>query len=86
METDSITSLFTVYRYDSTTGIFTEPSGGEGFYFSVFFLVADTELGYFDIQINDEMLCTAHTDQQQSSLDPGQASCTAAIHAAEGYY
>ena len=31
--------LFIVYRYDSTTGTFTVPSGGDGFYyFSVYCL------------------------------------------------
>ena len=30
---DSIASLFIVYRYDSTTGTFTVPPGGDGFYY-----------------------------------------------------
>ena len=39
LEMDSITSLFIVYRYDSTTGTFTVPPGGDGFYyFSVYCL------------------------------------------------
>ena len=33
VEMDSITSLFIVYRYNSGTGTFTVPSGGDGFYF-----------------------------------------------------
>ena len=38
-EMDAITSLFIVYRYDSKTGTFTVPSGGDGFYyFSVYCL------------------------------------------------
>ena len=32
MEMDFITSLFIVYRYDNTTGTFTVPPGGDGFY------------------------------------------------------
>ena len=39
VEMDSITSLFIVYRYDSTTRTFTVLFGGDGFYyFSVYFL------------------------------------------------
>ena len=39
VEMDSITSLFIVYRYNSTTGTFTVPPGGDGFYyFSVYCL------------------------------------------------
>ena len=35
---DTITSLFIVYRYDSTSGTFTVPPGGDGFYyFSIYF-------------------------------------------------
>ena len=61
------------------------PSGGDGFYFfSVYLLVSDSEWDFFDIQINGETLCTAHTDRETTVTDPGQASCTAAIYAAEG--
>ena len=39
MEVDSITSLFIVYRYDSTTEAFTVPPGRGGFYYiSVYYL------------------------------------------------
>ena len=39
VDTDTITPLFIVYRYDSTTGTFTVPPGGDGFYyFSVYCL------------------------------------------------
>ena len=74
-----------IYRYDSSSGTFTVPSGGDGFYFfSVYLLGDDEEYGYFDIQINGEILCTVRVDQQQSIIDYPQSACSAAIHAAEG--
>ena len=43
-------SLNFIYRYDSTTGSFTVPSGGDGFYyFSVYLLVHNGEYSRFDI-------------------------------------
>ena len=79
-----ITSIFIVYRYDSTTGTFTVPSGGDGYYyFSVYFRVVYSEYAGFDIRINGEILCTAYTEQQEVG-DPGQAACSAAAYATEG--
>ena len=73
------------YRYDSTTGTFTVPPGGDGFYyFSTYLLGTSTEYNVFDIQINGNKLCTVHLDQQQTSGDALQSSCSAAIYAAEG--
>ena len=73
-------------RYDSTTGMFTVPPGGDGFYyFSVFFFVQNGEEGYFDIQINEEVLCTAQTDQTDTPNNEGQAVCSAATYATEGW-
>ena len=48
-----------IHRYDSTTGTFTVPPGGDGFYyFSTYLLVVGGEWGDFEIQINGEMLCS----------------------------
>ena len=80
---DSITCLFILYRYDSTTGTFTVPSGGDGYYyFSTFLLVYSDEYAYFDIQINGEVLCTAVTDETDTG--GGQSACGAAAYATEG--
>ena len=85
VEMDSITSLFIVYIYDSTTGTFTVSPGGDGFYyFSVFLIVRNTEWAHFDIQINGETLCTAYTDQGDTPSDPGLAACSAATYASDG--
>ena len=62
------------------------PPGGDGFYyFSVFFFVVADEVAYFDIQINGNVLCTAETEQDDSPTDRGQAACSAAIYATEGW-
>ena len=63
------------------------PPGGDGFYyFSVFFLVAPGELAYFEIRINGEALCTAETDQTETTANQGQAGCSAASYAMEGWF
>ena len=61
------------------------PHGGDGFYyFSAYFLVRNDEYGIFDIRLNEERICTADTEQQDTPGDPGQAACSAAIYATEG--
>ena len=61
------------------------PSGGDGFYyFSTYLLLAENEYGYFDIQNNGNVLCTARTDQDETSAAVGQAACSAAIYGIEG--
>ena len=74
------------FRYDSSTGTFTVPPGGDGYYyFSIYLVVNHLEYGAFDIVINGERLCTAYTEQQVSSEgDPGQAACSGAAYVTEG--
>ena len=85
METDIITSLFIVYRYDSTTGTFTVPPGGAGFYYlSTFLLVHDEETAYFDIEFNGEVVCGAFAQQISTITDEITTSCSAIVDANEG--
>ena len=73
-----------IYRYDSSSGTFTVPPGGEGFYyFSVYLLWYYEEYGYFDIQINGEILCTVRFEQEETFTDYPQSGCSAAIYTAE---
>ena len=59
------------------------PSGGEGFYyFSTYLLVVAGKLGYFDIQINGEVLCTAYTAHTTTNNRP--AVCFGASYIVEG--
>ena len=75
-----------ICRYDSTTGTFTVPPGGDGFYyFSAYFVVWYFEYAYIDIQINGQTLCTAYADQQEPT-DDGQATCSATTYTTEGLY
>ena len=74
-----------IYRYDSSSGTFTVPPGGDGYYyFSVYLLGDYNEFGYFDIQINGEILCTVRLEQQETFIDFPQSACSAAIYSIEG--
>ena len=60
------------------------PSGGDGFYyFSAYLLVQGGDYGFFDIQVDGDTLCTARTDEDDSSY-VGQAACSAATYVSEG--
>ena len=86
MEMDTISSLYFVYRYDSTTGTFTVPSDGDGFYyFSVYLSTVSGESAYFDLEINGESLCSAVGELTQiSSGDEIVASCSGIAQVVEG--
>ena len=74
-----------VFRYDSTTGTFTMPPGGDGYYyFSVYLVIRNDEVGFFDIVINGDLLCTAYNDLQDTPGDPGPATCSATTYATQG--
>ena len=76
-----------MYRYDSTTGRFTVPPGGDGYYYFSTYLLGDArEIGNFDIEINGNVLCIVRVEQQVDIADYPQSSCSAAILAAEGIF
>ena len=51
------------FSYDSETGVFTVPPGGDGFYFfSVYALSEFGELFTFDIRMNNQAVCAAYGD------------------------
>ena len=86
METDSTISLFYIYRYNSTTGTFTVPPGGDGlYYFSAYFVVESSKLALITIKINRAMVCTAYTDQEEIFND-GHSACSGVAYATEGLY
>ena len=81
VQIDSITVLFIVHRYDSSTGTFTVPPGGYGFYyFSVFLLVHPDKSAFFDIELNGQLICTATAGVTDYEL----TSCSAAVYAVAG--
>ena len=86
VEMDSITSLFIVYRYDSTTGVFTVSPGGDGvYYFSVFVRVESGETGGFHIKVSDDVMCTTYPDHNSSGdLDYAPGSCSAVVDVIAG--
>ena len=72
-----------INRYDSSTGTFTVPPGGDGYYyFSTYLFVIVEKLARFDIQINGETLCTAQT--VHSLGNNGPAVCSGAGYIMEG--
>ena len=82
----SLSFHFIINRYDSTTGTFTVPPGGDGFYYFSVFLTADgDEAAYFDIELNGELICSAISDLTESAnTDPEITTCSGVLFALEG--
>ena len=83
MESTTSLPILFISRYDSTTGVFTVPPGGDGvYYFSTYLLV---EYSYFDMRLNDDVICSTRPDQSNSSVsDVPSGSCSAAVNAVAG--
>ena len=72
-----------IYSYDSTTGTFTVPPGGDGYYyFSTYLSVEEDEYASFNMEINGELLCTAETSVSTGYYGP--AVCSGANYIMEG--
>ena len=70
-----------ISSYNSTTGVFTVPPGGDGFYhFSITLQNQAGERGHFQIQLNGHNKCTAHLP----FTCPGTGSCNAHTSATAG--
>ena len=78
--------LLFVYRYDSTTGTFTVPPGGDGvYYLSVYLVTPGGEVAYFEIEVNGQALCSAMADLNASpSGDEAETACHGVADIAEG--
>ena len=63
------------------------PPGGDGYYyFSTNLVGDDMEIGFFDIEINGDILCTVRVEQQADISDFPQSSCGAAVLTVEGIF
>ena len=73
-------------RYNSATGTFTMPSGGDGsYYFSVFLTTVSVEFAYFDLEINGTPLCSVRGElTQMSSGDEVGVSCSGVDYVTAG--
>ena len=61
------------------------PPGGDGFYYlCTFLLVHDGELGRFEIQFNEQAVCTARAEQIGTTTDEINTSCSAIVYGTEG--
>ena len=73
------------FRYNSETGTFTVPPGGDGYYSWTLYLIgANGENSEYNIEMNGERLCSVRMDQQQTSSDVEQSTCSAIAYAAQG--
>ena len=72
--------------YDSSTGVFTVPNGGDGlYYFSTYLLVASGHYAHFNMVVNDVIVCTAYGDENSNSgADLPQATCSAVVEVSQG--
>ena len=75
-----------ISRYDSTTGVFTVPPGGDGvYYFSTYVLLQIGEYGRFDMYLNDDVICTTYPDHSDiGALDFAPGSCSAVVDVVAG--
>ena len=76
-------------RYDDTTGVFTVPPGGDGwYYFFAHFRVFADEYALFNIQLNGNYLCTMVEDDTgvENGDDGGQGACRTVVYAQEGIF
>ena len=65
-------------RYDPSTGVFTVPSGGEGYYYiSTHFVVWGFKYAFIDVQVNGVAVCTAYENNQDDYN--GNAGCSATV-------
>ena len=64
------------FRYNSTTGMFTVPPGGDGMYFFYIFMKVDWgEYALFEIRINNVRMCSANGDHDTLASDNPSATC-----------
>ena len=73
------------FSYDSTTGLFTVPPGGDGiYYFSTYLLAQQGELGRVDLMLNDDIMCSTLPDRNNGDLDYAPGSCSAVVDVVAG--
>ena len=67
-------------------GVFTVPPGGDGvYYFFTYLLVQPGEYSYFDMTLNDDVICTAYGDHNHNGTsDYAPGSCSAVVDVAAG--
>ncbi len=75
-----------IFSYNSSTGIFTVPSGGDGlYYFSTYLLVHFGKHAAFTLRVNEDYLCSAYGDNNANGAnDYPQATCSGLVRLNEG--
>ena len=77
-----------IFRYNNETGIFQIGSGDDGtYYFSTYLSVYFDQWAYFDMEVNNETVCTAFGDHSNiESSEAAHTSCSAVVNVIEGKY
>ena len=62
------------------------PPGGDGvYYFSIYLYVDDGEHGQFDMELNDDVICTTRPDQNSNGAnDYAPGSCSVVVDVVAG--
>ena len=83
--TTSLPVLF-ISSYDSTTGLFTAPPGGDGvYYFSTYVFVQDDEFGVFSMRLNYGVICSSRPDRgNNGDNNYSTGSCSAVVNVVAG--
>ncbi len=85
-ENKTMTTKYTFFSYDPSTGAFTVPPGGDGlYYFSIYLSVDDGEHGWFNIRVNGGILWTAEGDlNADGTYDNPQATSSGLAQLTQG--
>ena len=75
-----------VSSYDSLTGVFMVPPGGDGVYYFFTYLLGSTgEFGIFDMTLNNDRICSTYVEHNHSgSSDLAPGSCSAVVQVVAG--
>ena len=81
-----ILPLYHPDRYDSSSGVFTVPLGGDGFYyFSTYLTGDDGEFAHFSIELNNDVICSTFLDTNDNGVgDAAAGSCSAVVDVVAG--
>ena len=74
------------FSYNSATGVFTVPPGGDGvYYFSTYLLGDAGDIARFNMELNNRVICSTRPDNFHNGADdtiPG--SCSAVVNIVAG--
>ena len=85
---EDVCSDLPYFSYNAATGVFTVPSGGDGWYYiSIYMRIGGGEHALFEIEVNSDKVCSAIGEMNDilgGTPDTQQATCSAMANIAEG--